>query len=59
MSDKLAISSALSVLAMATYVLFSPNAAQAPLHGDSLSLPQVEVSTSILPSLSDIIPLLR
>ena len=39
MSDRLTISATLSVLAMATYVLFGTDPAQAPFPGDRISSP--------------------
>ena len=60
MSDKLAISSALSVLLMAAYVLFSPNAAQGPLPADSSSmLVNAEVSVPALPTSLKLLPFSR
>ena len=57
MSGKLAISSALSVLLMAAYVLFSPDAAQGPALADSsTALIDAEVSVPALPSVIKLLP---
>lgn len=57
MSDKLAISTAFSVFAMAAYVLFGGDAAHAPIGPASLETP-VALSAPALPSL-DVQALLR
>jgi hypothetical protein len=50
MSDKLALSAALSVLMMTTYVLFGSETAKAPFDSASLDAP-TQVSIRALPSL--------
>lgn len=51
MSDRLAISSALSVLMMASYVLFGGDAAQVRLKSQAGLLPQVS-APALLPQVS-------
>jgi hypothetical protein len=59
MSDRLAIASTLSVLMMSVYVLFGHDAAHTPLGPDSgAGAIGVSVSTQ-LPSLPDLLPLVR
>ena len=48
MSDKLAISSAFSVLMMASYVLFGGDAAQVRMESQAVRLPQLS-APAILP----------
>lgn len=55
MSDRLAISSAISVLAMAAFVLFGANVERAPLAGERANAP-VTVSAGIdLPAPRDLL----
>jgi hypothetical protein len=58
MSEKLAISAALSVLMMIGYVLFGQDAARVPLGAEGLSSP-LRVEAPTLPALDPIMPLLR
>jgi hypothetical protein len=58
MSDKLAISAALSVLMMACFVLFGTDSTRAPLHGGSGDV-QVSVRVFELPGLRELLPFLR
>jgi hypothetical protein len=58
MSDRLAVSSALSVLMMAAYVLLGPNTAQAPLGPDALA-ERPATEGQLLPQASALIEVLR
>ncbi len=58
MSDKLAISAALSVLLMACFVLFGADNTGARLHGGAGDV-QVSERSLELPSLRDLVPGLR
>ncbi|MET0587288.1 MAG: hypothetical protein ABWZ75_02100 [Novosphingobium sp.] len=58
MSDKLAISAALSVLMMAGFVLFGTEAAHAPIGPGSLTT-QVGVTAPLLPSANGLLASVR
>jgi hypothetical protein len=58
MSEKLAISSALSVLMMAAYVLLGPNAVQAPL-GPDASVAGLAIEGRLLPQAQSVLEQLR
>lgn len=58
MSNRLSLSAALSVLMMAGYALFSPQAAHVPIGGGSLPSP-VQVAADGLPQASNLLPSLR
>lgn len=58
MSERLAISAALSVLMMAGYVLFGTEAVQAPIGPGSLNA-QIGVAAPPLPSASQLLPSIR
>ena len=55
MSDRLAISSAFSVLMMASYVLFGGDAAQVRLDSQAVQMPQMS-APAILPQVSLLLP---
>lgn len=59
MSDRLAIASAASVLAMAVFVLFGPQTSRAPLAGESMSAPTSVSIPAELPSPARLIGLGR
>jgi hypothetical protein len=61
MSRQLAISAAFSIFMMASYVLFSPQTARAPLGLDSASTAQsqVQVAAPSLPDAKELLPFLR
>ena len=58
MSKQLAISAALSVMAMAAFTLLDPRAAHAPLAGESVTGP-LEASAPALPELPKLLPFVR
>lgn len=58
MSDKLAVSAAISVLMMAGYVLLGTDSTRAPIGPANVSM-KVEASIPALPEAADLLPLLR
>lgn len=58
MSNKLALSTALSVLMMSGYVLFGPDAAQAPL-GPQMTVPAFHASVPAMPDPARLLPFVR
>lgn len=58
MSDKLAISAALSVLMMAGYVLLGADSVHAPIGPGSLTT-QIGVTAPSLPSAGELLPSIR
>ena len=55
MSDRLAISSAFSILLMASYVLFGGDAVQVRLETQTMQVPHVSVP-ALLPQVSSLLP---
>lgn len=59
MSNQLAVSSAFSILMMATYVLFGGHATREPLERAPAVASPVEISAPALPAPASLLPRLR